>query len=377
MSKMVRPFAVTDSSLVSTNATETVTAWSATTVYAAGDRVLDNTTHRIHESISGERVTATMTIASPCVVTRAAHGKANGTPVAFTTTGALPTGITAGTVYYVVSAAADTFQVAATVGGAAINTSGSQSGVHSATFNPNKNVAVTDTDHWLDVGPDNRYAMFDNLNYTQTTYAGELEVVVDVPGRIDSVAVLNAQATSVTILAEDSLGGEIYNETHSLVDFTPITDWWAYFFEELTFATDLVVTDIPMRAGMLVTTTLHGAATACGIFVIGLSRYIGEPVVGTRVGIDDFSRTDRDDFGNFTGIVQRPFSKRGTFPMYIERSAIDALYQLFAQYRATPVLWVMDERYTRMQIFGFWKSIEFVSSEGEYDEYDIVTEGVT
>jgi hypothetical protein len=47
--------------------------------------------------------------------------------------GALPTGLTAGTTYYVVSAAANTFSLAATVGGAAINTSGSQSGTHTGT----------------------------------------------------------------------------------------------------------------------------------------------------------------------------------------------------------------------------------------------------
>jgi len=77
----------------------------------------------------------TMTIASPCVVTIAAHGKTAGQAVVFTTTGALPTGITSGTTYYVISTglATDTFRVSATAGGSVVNTSGSQSGVHTAT----------------------------------------------------------------------------------------------------------------------------------------------------------------------------------------------------------------------------------------------------
>lgn len=78
--------------------------------------------------------TATITIASPGVVTWTAHGMSNGDEVKFVTTGALPTGLAAGTVYYVVNKAADTFQVAATRGGAAINTSGTQSGVHTAYY---------------------------------------------------------------------------------------------------------------------------------------------------------------------------------------------------------------------------------------------------
>lgn len=72
--------------------------------------------------------TVTITIASPGVVTWNAHGLSNGTAVQFTTTGALPTGLAAGVTYYVVGATTNTFSVASTPGGTAINTSGTQSG---------------------------------------------------------------------------------------------------------------------------------------------------------------------------------------------------------------------------------------------------------
>lgn len=82
-----------------------------------------------------QNATITVTIASPGVVTWTSHGLSNGDTVVFSTTSALPTGITAGTVYFVVSAAANTFQIAATSGGTAINTSGSQSGTHTGYVN--------------------------------------------------------------------------------------------------------------------------------------------------------------------------------------------------------------------------------------------------
>lgn len=75
----------------------------------------------------------TISIASPGVVTWSGHGLSNGQAVVLRTTGALPTGLVAGTSYYVVNAAADSFQLSATAGGAAIATSGSQSGIHTAT----------------------------------------------------------------------------------------------------------------------------------------------------------------------------------------------------------------------------------------------------
>jgi len=73
---------------------------------------------------------ATITIASPATVTATGHGLTNGKRVQFTTSGALPTGILANTTYFVINAATDTFNLSATQGGAAIATSGGQSGSH-------------------------------------------------------------------------------------------------------------------------------------------------------------------------------------------------------------------------------------------------------
>jgi hypothetical protein len=75
------------------------------------------------------QATVTMTIASPCVVSWA-NVFVDGQPIAFTTTGALPTGIVAGTTYYVKTPNTSTFNLAATPGGTAIVTTGTQSGVH-------------------------------------------------------------------------------------------------------------------------------------------------------------------------------------------------------------------------------------------------------
>ena len=95
--------------------------------------------------------TATMTIASPAVVT-IPHCAVAGDKVVFTTTGALPTGVTAGQVYYVISAGltGNAFEFSTTSGGSAVNTSGTQSGTHTATF---EHIIATDTGnatYWMD-----------------------------------------------------------------------------------------------------------------------------------------------------------------------------------------------------------------------------------
>ena len=84
--------------------------------------------------------TFTITIAAPGVVTLNAHGLVTGDPIYFTTTGALPTGLAINTVYYAIRIDANTIRLATTyanaVAGTAINTTGSQSGVHTMRRSP-------------------------------------------------------------------------------------------------------------------------------------------------------------------------------------------------------------------------------------------------
>lgn len=98
----------------------------------AGDYVATHSTiDEMTNGTAGNSV-VTMTIATPGVITWTAHGMSDGDMVLLTTTGALPTGLTAGGVYFLVSSDTNTFQLSATSGGSAIATSGSQSGVHTA-----------------------------------------------------------------------------------------------------------------------------------------------------------------------------------------------------------------------------------------------------
>jgi hypothetical protein len=83
--------------------------------------------------------------ASPGVFTKNSHGLENGDTFVLSTSGALPTGLTAGTVYYVVNKTANTFEASLTAGGASINTSSAGSGTHSMTY---KYTSVSSTDNW-------------------------------------------------------------------------------------------------------------------------------------------------------------------------------------------------------------------------------------
>ena len=98
--------------------------------------VYDNTND---EHIQYEEITAapdtetliTVTVASPAVVTDSFNELSDGDAIRFSTTGALPTGITAGTIYYVLNTdIPHKFNIYTTSPTNLVNTSGTQSGVH-------------------------------------------------------------------------------------------------------------------------------------------------------------------------------------------------------------------------------------------------------
>ena len=100
-------------------------------VYAFRDNV-GATACNMFRASSGGSAVVTATIATPCVISWASHGFPMGQQITFTTTGALPTGLSVGTTYYVINPTANTFQLSTSLGGSAVATSGTQSGVHTA-----------------------------------------------------------------------------------------------------------------------------------------------------------------------------------------------------------------------------------------------------
>ena len=107
-----------------------VTASTTITALGTGSGGIGTYTVSASQTVASTTITAT---SIPGVVTVVA-APANGDVVTFSTTGTLPTGLTAGTDYYVVNRTSTTFEVSLTSGGSSITTSGSQSGVQTATW---------------------------------------------------------------------------------------------------------------------------------------------------------------------------------------------------------------------------------------------------
>ena len=84
-----------------------------------------------YADVGVNNIQSTISVAAPAVITMPIEFSIpDDTPISFVTTGALPTGLTVGTVYYVVNSSANTFNVSATLGGSPITTTVAGSGLH-------------------------------------------------------------------------------------------------------------------------------------------------------------------------------------------------------------------------------------------------------
>jgi microcystin-dependent protein len=93
-----------------------------------------------YSSLFGQIITSmgtfTVTIAAPGVFTLSAHGMVSGDVIYLTTTGSLPTGLSANTLYWVTVISSSTFNVSTSFAnysaGTKVTTTGTQSGTHTA-----------------------------------------------------------------------------------------------------------------------------------------------------------------------------------------------------------------------------------------------------
>lgn len=182
---------------------------------------------------------------------------------------------------------------------------------------------------WLDVGPTNRWAMFDQALGTITSRPGVIEVTLSA-GTVNAVALLDVLAATVRVQAQG-------------YDRTIATGTGA-----ITFL------DLPSASGPVTVTVTGPGMVSVGTLLIGKVVDLGITEASPTAGITDFSRKEVDDFGEVT-VVQRAFAKRMTARALIRTDAVDIVANRIAAVRARPSLWIGQTGLDSLTIYGFFK----------------------
>ena len=212
---------------------------------------------------------------------------------------------------------------------------------------------------WLDIGPTNRWAMFDSVVGTATTLASPLTVVL-APGAVDALALLELVGSSVTVsMTSAAGGGTVYTRTVAL-DASEVGDYYEYFFAPFVQKSTVVLTDLPPYTDGIVTISLTGGGSvSLGVCAVGLQSDLGGTQYGATAGITDYSLKTTDAFGNTT-LTQRSYAKRTTSKLWLDKGAINRVHRKLANLRATPCVWVgvEDDELEPLTVYGFYKDFQ-------------------
>jgi hypothetical protein len=218
--------------------------------------------------------------------------------------------------------------------------------------------------------------MMDNVVGTKTTRASPLTVVLS-PGAVGGLALMELTGKEAVVSMKNTTGGStVYNKTISL-DGSLITSFYDFFFALYEQLETVVLTDLPFSyyaPELTVSITATTGSVACGVFKLGELIDIGGTEYGATSGITDYSRKERDVFGNYS-VVERTFSKRSNFKVHTNAVDYNRISKRLTEVRATPAVWVGTDvsGYEPLIIYGFVKdwSVDVAYPTVNYCNLDI------
>lgn len=234
---------------------------------------------------------------------------------------------------------------------------------------------------WVEVSPTNRWKALDTSVSTQTAQATSITYTLTPGQAVNTIALLNiSNATSLTVSMTSALAGgaTVYTKTVDLSSVPIAPEWWAWFYGVKTAPTQVILNDLPSYSDGVISVSLSGTSSlALGVLMIGRQRSFGVGInYGARVGIQDYSRKEKNDFGD-TVLVQRAFAKRANFDMQIAKAEVDFFQNFLTEVRATPCLWIGSTEYESTTIFGFYKNFDILISYPTYADCSLELEGLT
>lgn len=233
--------------------------------------------------------------------------------------------------------------------------------------------------HWLDLGASNRFRLFDQIVSNPTSNSGSIDFTVRMAAIINGIALFGLVAASVRVVMTDPVDGMVYDKTVSLTDYSAITSYFTYQFEPVGDRMEQVLfLDLPTYPAADIRIVIdNGAAIArCGEVALGQQKSIGITNYGTTIGIQDYSRKEVDQFGNFI-IVERKFAKTADYDVTMQTDSLAAIQRYFADIRALPVVFIGDPDREETVVYGFYKDFRVPIQSPVVTSGNIRAEGLT
>ena len=222
----------------------------------------------------------------------------------------------------------------------------------------------SDAVNWLDVGPTNKWAMFDLFRNTATSQASPLTVVITPGQRVDAIALMGVEADSVTITMTVA-AVPVYTVTASMTLHNSVS-WSGYFFGDFGYQPSFVRFDLPLFANAVITVSLTRASgdVVCGALCLGRAVDLGIVLSQARNDGLNFSTVTRDAFGNATLVPRRTVPKTDQ-TLAVPKAQVDSIRAVRKDLNAVPAVWSgLDDH----DVDGYFEALLIL---GVYKEFSI------
>jgi len=212
---------------------------------------------------------------------------------------------------------------------------------------------------WVNVAPTNKFAMFDNINSTQSEETTQLVIVITAGEITNSVAGFNIQgANAINVTMDDPVAGEVYNRDVDMNDNSEVSDWYYYFFSPIVDVQQFALLDLPAFPDATITITVDGGAIKFGSLILGNQIELGIANFGTSVQLLDFSRKETDSFGNVV-VTQGRTSKLVDFDVTIPKDKVNFVFNTLSSITTIPSVWIGDDGTNDPTlVFGYYRDYQ-------------------
>ena len=232
--------------------------------------------------------------------------------------------------------------------------------------------------NWLYISYTNRYRMFDNILYSTSEKVGGINFTLTPNQSVDSLVILNVNASSVKVVITDPALGVIYDRAIDLASVSDVTDYYTYFYSPLVAKSNTAIfTDLPIAPTATIDVYISAgtALVSVGEVVYGIKKIVGRTNYGTSIGIKSYSRKEFDEFGNVT-VVKRKNSKYCEYDIDIDNYMLSDVQRFFSDIDSVPCVFIGNETMDELIVYGFYSDFKATISFPTVSKCTLRVEGL-
>jgi hypothetical protein len=208
--------------------------------------------------------------------------------------------------------------------------------------------------------------------------------VIIAPGkRIDSIAFVGLKrVTSIRVtVAENSTASPTYDSGEVILSKRETLSWYQYFFDPVTYKTSTVLQGLPAYSTPYIEIEINGTDPECGGIAMGTIQDIGIVQRGATNDVINFSKVERDVFGNAALVPRRNVPKTNQ-TILLPAYSLDRVRKLRDQLNGTVAVWMgLDDTpdqyyFESLLIVGFYKQFSINIDNPEYVTINLELEEV-